>query len=82
LVWVDKPFDLERLIEGLGKVDDEGRVLGSYGNSLLDRKAEAERREILETMKRCRGDREEAAKALGISKATLYRRIRRYDLEV
>jgi transcriptional regulator of acetoin/glycerol metabolism len=54
----------------------------SPGDCLSDKKAELERAEIVETIMRCCGNREEAAKELGISKATLYRRIRQYNLEL
>ncbi len=69
------------LIEGLNRWDKNGDKSVS-GNSLLDRKTEAERIQITETVKRYNGNRIEAAKALGISKATLYRKIKQHDIEL
>jgi DNA-binding NtrC family response regulator len=43
--------------------------------------AEFERALIRSTLERCGGDRREAAHALGISLATLYRRLEKLDLK-
>ncbi|TDI34098.1 MAG: sigma-54-dependent Fis family transcriptional regulator [Acidobacteria bacterium] len=41
-----------------------------------------ESRHILRTIEACRGDRDEAARRLGIGRATIYRKIRDYGLQV
>jgi len=75
------PFDSRKLLEELGKLDQE-ISRGTSENYLVDKRAQVERMEIGEAIKRCGGDKEEAAKVLGISKATLYRRLRQYDLDI
>ncbi|HEX3446850.1 MAG TPA: helix-turn-helix domain-containing protein, partial [Isosphaeraceae bacterium] len=41
---------------------------------------EIEKHYILETLKRCNGNREEAARQLGIGERTLYRKLKEYNL--
>ncbi len=43
---------------------------------------ELERRNIIQTLERCHGKRKKAAKELGISERTLYRKIKEYDLDL
>ncbi|MCW4026060.1 MAG: sigma 54-interacting transcriptional regulator, partial [Candidatus Bathyarchaeota archaeon] len=81
LVPVLIPFDSRKLLEELGGVDQE-RSKGACENYLVDKWEEVERIEIGEAIRRCGGDKEDAAKMLGISKATLYRRLRQYDLDI
>jgi transcriptional regulator with PAS, ATPase and Fis domain len=63
-----------------GKLD-EGKSRVEDGNSLSDKKADLEKTEILEALKMFNSDREQAAKFLGVSKITLYRKIKAYNLE-
>ena len=51
------------------------------GGLLSDAVAEAEKRAILDALERCNGDKEQAAKELGISRASLYSKIKRYDIK-
>ncbi len=43
---------------------------------------QVEARHIQKTLEACQGDREEAARRLGIGRATVYRKIKDFDLEV
>lgn len=43
---------------------------------------ELERRSIIQTLERCHGKRKKAAKELGISERTLYRKIKEYNLDL
>jgi transcriptional regulator of acetoin/glycerol metabolism len=43
--------------------------------------AEVERRHILEVLSACHGNRSAAAKALGIDRKTLYRQLKRFEIE-
>ena len=80
LVPVLNPFDAQELLEELGKLN-EGKSRVEDGNSLSDKKADLEKTEILQALKRFNNDREQSAKFLGVSKITLYRKIRAYNLE-
>ena len=81
LVSILNPFNSKKLIKELSKLDNR-KSKGASENFLFDKKAEVEKIEIGEAIKRCRYDKEEAAKVLGISKATLYRKIKQYDLDI
>ncbi|MGB8657480.1 MAG: sigma 54-interacting transcriptional regulator [Candidatus Zixiibacteriota bacterium] len=80
LVSVLNPFDGRKLLEELGK-SSETNTQSAAKNSLLGKKAEVERTEIVEVIKKCDGDKLKAAKSLGVSRATLYRKIRDHNLE-
>ncbi len=43
--------------------------------------AEVERRHILDVLSACHGNRSVAAKALGIDRKTLYRQLKRFEIE-
>ena len=74
------PFDSRKLLEELEKLN-QGKAGEEDGNSLSDKKAELEKAEILEALKRFKNDKEKSARFLGISKITLYRKIRTHNLE-
>ncbi len=80
-VSLSNPFDLQKLLEELGK-SNRTRAEVVAGNSLVGKKAEAERAEILEVIKKSDGDKEMAARFLGVSRATLYRKIKDYNLNI
>jgi transcriptional regulator with PAS, ATPase and Fis domain len=80
LIPILNPFESRKLLEELEKLNQpEGGE--EHGTSLSDKKAELERTQILEALKRFNNDKEQSAKFLGISKITLYRKIRAHDLE-
>jgi len=80
LVSILNPFDSQKLLEELSKLDKR-KSEAKLVNSLSDKKAELEKAEILGALKKFNNDREQAAKFLGISKITLYRKIKMYNLE-
>ena len=80
LVPVLNPFDGQKLIEELSKLN-KTKTEDTSQNFLFDKKAKMEKTEIREAIKRCGRNREKAAKVLGISKATLYRKIKHYNLD-
>ena len=55
----------------------EGGILKDCRHSLLH-----SARHIQRTLEQCGGDRDKAARLLGIGRATIYRKIRDYDLKV
>jgi DNA-binding NtrC family response regulator len=80
LVSILNPLDAGRLLEELSRPDsDESRV--DSGDFLSDKKVELEKTEIAGALRRFNNDREQAARYLGISKTTLYRKIKMYNLD-
>jgi DNA-binding NtrC family response regulator len=80
LVSVLNPFDSQKLIEELSKLD-KTKDDTKHGTSLSNKKAELEKTEIIEVLKKCNYDKEQAANVLGISKITLYRKMKIHNLE-
>jgi transcriptional regulator with PAS, ATPase and Fis domain len=80
LVSVLNPFDSQKLIEELSKLD-KTKDNAKHGTSLSNKKAELEKTEIIEVLKKCNYDKEQAANVLGISKITLYRKMKIHNLE-
>jgi two-component system response regulator HydG len=70
----DLPEDIQASAPAV--VDGSGAALGLVGHSL----EEIERFYIAETLKMTSGNREEAAKMLGIGERTLYRKIKEYGI--
>jgi len=69
----DVPDDLAGAITPIA---DDGHLDGLVGRSMLD----IEKHFIAETLRASGGNREEAAKTLGIGERTLYRKIKEYNL--
>ena len=69
---------VRRLLPGHGREGAENRPAPSGFPSLK----QMESRHILRTLEACGGDREEAASRLGIGRATIYRKIRDYKIDV
>jgi len=69
---------VRRLLPGHGRAAAAGGPAPSAFPSLK----QMESRHIRRTLEACSGDREEAARRLGIGRATIYRKIRDYGLEV
>ena len=69
----DVPDDLAGAIT---PIPDDGQLDGLVGRSMLD----IEKHFIAETLRASGGNREEAAKTLGIGERTLYRKIKEYNL--
>lgn len=69
---------------GIVRVEDMGledaEPTSDAGHSLAIRDAADEKRRIVEALKRCGGNRTEAAKLLRIDRATLYRKMTKYGL--
>jgi len=78
----DGLLDLDDLTEDLQALNSSARSDGPAGVDSLVGKSleEIEKHYIIETLKRTGGNREEAAKILGIGERTLYRKIREYNL--
>jgi len=70
------------VIDDISGVADQRmtRTLAGTAAAFETKLAQAERSEILELLKRHCGDKGKAAQNLGISRATLYRRIRKYGI--
>jgi DNA-binding NtrC family response regulator len=94
---VGKPFRVEELQRVLERMAEKARLLrenerlrirllgdGSAPDGLAapcTDLEELERRTILQVFEQVEGDKEKAQKLLGISRATLYRKIKRYGIE-
>ena len=69
---------------GIVRVEEMGlealEPTSDAGHSLAIRDEAGEKRRIVEALKRCGGNRTEAAKLLRIDRATLYRKMRKYGL--
>ena len=78
----DGQLDLDDMTEDLQAFTSSGKGDGSSGvDSLVGQSLEEiEKHYILETLKRCNGNREEAARQLGIGERTLYRKLKEYNL--
>ena len=81
LVSVLSPFDGQKLIEELSKLN-KTKTEDTSGNFLPDKKAKLEKVEIREALKKCGGNKGKTAELLGISKATPYRKIKHYNLDI
>jgi two-component system response regulator HydG len=82
VIDADGQLDLDDLTEDLQALTASGRGDGPAGVDSLVGKSleEIEQHYLVETLKRTGGNREEAAKILGIGERTLYRKIREYHL--
>jgi len=80
LVSILNPFDLQKLLEELSRLN-KTTDKANHGDSLSDKKAGLEKAEILEALGKFNNDREQAARFLGISKITLYRKMKSQNLE-
>ena len=66
-----------RTMLGLEQPDDQSELyLPPCGNTLKDICEEAERQAIQKTLRACGGDQEEAARRLGISRTTMWRKLK------
>ena len=63
------------ILAGQRTLDD-----GSNGSSLKDALKDPERKIILEAIEKCRGNKKEAAKLLGINRTTLYKKLNQFGL--
>jgi two-component system response regulator HydG len=82
VIDTDGRLDLDDLTEDLQAATSNGHIEGPVGVDFLVGKAleEIEKHYIVETLKRTGGNREEAAKILGIGERTLYRKLKEYNL--
>jgi two-component system, NtrC family, response regulator HydG len=82
VIDIDGQLDLDDLTEDLHALTSSTRSDGPAGVDSLVGKSleEIEKHYIIETLKRTDGNREEAAKSLGIGERTLYRKIKEYGL--
>jgi two-component system response regulator HydG len=78
----DGQLDLDDMTEDLQAFTSSAKADGTSGvDSLVGQSLEEiEKHYILETLKRCNGNREEAARQLGIGERTLYRKLKEYNL--
>jgi two-component system response regulator HydG len=82
VIDADGQLDLDDLTEDLQAATTSGRADGPSGiDSLVGKSLEdIEKHYINETLKRTTGNREEAARLLGIGERTLYRKLKEYQL--
>ena len=82
VIDTDGRLDLDDLTEDLQAVTASGKSDGPAGADALVGKSleEVEKHYIIATLKRTGGNREEAAKTLGIGERTLYRKLKEYEL--
>jgi two-component system response regulator HydG len=82
VIDADSVLDYDDLTEDLQQAAASGRHDGHAGvDTLIGRSLEAiERHYIAETLKLTSGNREEAARILGIGERTLYRKIKEYQI--
>jgi two-component system, NtrC family, response regulator HydG len=82
VIDIDGLLDLDDLTEDLQALTSSTRSDGPAGVDSLVGKSleEIEKHYIIESLKRTDGNREEAAKILGIGERTLYRKIKEYGL--
>jgi two-component system, NtrC family, response regulator HydG len=82
VIDVDGRLDLDDLTEDLQSAAGSGGSNGAAGFDSLVGKSieEIEKHYIAETLKLTSGNREEAAKVLGIGERTLYRKLKEYQL--
>jgi two-component system response regulator HydG len=82
VIDIDGRLDLDDLTEDLQAMTSSVRSDGPSGVDFLVGKSleEIEKHYIIESLKRTGGNREEAAKILGIGERTLYRKLREYHL--
>ncbi|MGB0712163.1 MAG: response regulator [Gammaproteobacteria bacterium] len=79
-----KPFDPDVMVERVRRLLAVSRAVSEDGpgSRAIDADqptlAELERRYVLKTLKRCEGNRERTATALGIDKSTLWRKLKTY----
>jgi two-component system, NtrC family, response regulator HydG len=78
----DGQLDLDDMTEDLQAFTSSAKGDGTSGvDSLVGQSLEEiEKHYTLETLKRCNGNREEAARQLGIGERTLYRKLKEYNL--
>jgi two-component system, NtrC family, response regulator HydG len=82
VIDIDGRLDLDDLTEDLQSVTSGGTSTGAAGFDSLTGKSleEIEKHYIAETLKLSNGNREEAARLLGIGERTLYRKLKEYGL--
>ena len=82
MIDTDGLLDVDDLTEDLQAVTSSTRGDGPAGVDSLVGKSleEIEKHYIIETLKLTDGNREEAAKILGIGERTLYRKLKEYGL--
>jgi two-component system response regulator HydG len=82
VIDIDGRLDLDDLTEDLQALTTSTRSDGASGVDSLVGKSleEIEKNYIIESLKRTSGNREEAAKVLGIGERTLYRKLKEYHL--
>jgi two-component system response regulator HydG len=82
VIDIDGRLDLDDLTEDLQALTTSTRSDGASGVDSLVGKSleEIEKHYIIESLKRTSGNREEAAKVLGIGERTLYRKLKEYHL--
>jgi two-component system response regulator HydG len=82
VIDVDGRLDMDDLTEDLQSTALDGKSDGAGGIDSLVGKSieEIEKHYIAETLKQTSGNREEAARMLGIGERTLYRKLKEYQL--
>ena len=84
VIDTDGVLDLDDLTEDLQTLRRAARAIDAGGSRFPGRQIarEIEKHYILETLKLAGGNREEAARLLGIGERTLYRKIKEYQLRI
>lgn len=73
-------FDVPRAVNAVGGTAALSAEAGQPGRPMLTPLEEAERTVIASVLRHCDGNKSEAAEQLGLSRGTLYARLRRYGL--
>jgi DNA-binding NtrC family response regulator len=79
--YLTKPFDVDKLVNVVGRIDDRRRETGDPTPSLVQAMEEHEKELIQRTIRATGERRQRAAKLLGISRKSLWKKLTKYGLQ-